>query len=305
MHSIEKLTFAVRIYAGFTSTDNMDNKTIQQKLNRELVDLYSNDEIRAFLFWILPHIQTTQTDKDAELDRIILELKTGKPIQYIFEIAFFGSLELKVTPNTLIPRPETEELCDLINRHFKIPSNNNSLSGQQSAVINGIDLGTGSGCIPIFLLTENPNWKFTAVDISQSAIDVANFNATNHKVSERFTANAQDVLGSFELPSNIQLLVSNPPYISELERESMSSRVLEFEPQNALFTPNQDPLQFYKKIAELLDSSATQQLSIWLEINQYYSEEIKSVFIPLGETEILNDLSGNPRFLHCEMTKII
>ena len=98
----------------------MDNQTIQQKLNTELVGQYSKDEIRAFLFWILPQIQNTQTDKEAELNRIILELKTGKPIQYIFEIAFFGSLELKVTPNTLIPRPETEELCDLINRHFKI-----------------------------------------------------------------------------------------------------------------------------------------------------------------------------------------
>jgi len=283
----------------------MDNQTILKKLNTELVDQFSSDEIRAFLFWITPYLNSMAADQETELHKIIAQLKTGKPIQYIFELAFFGNLELKVTPQTLIPRPETEELCDFINKYFRNHSIRNQYSRQEPATIHGIDLGTGSGCIPIFLLTENPNWKFAAVDISKSAIEVANFNANKHRVSDRFTANVQDVLGAFELPSNIQLLVSNPPYISELERESMSARVLEFEPQNALFTPNQDPLQFYKKIAELVSSSAIQQLSIWLEINQYYPEEIKSLFIPLGKTEILNDLSGNPRFLHCETTKTI
>jgi len=278
----------------------MNDQTIQERLNIELSEFYSHEEIRAFLFWILPHIHSAQTNKESKLDRIITELKSGKPIQYIFEIAFFGHLELKVTPQTLIPRPETEELCDNISKHFS-----HWPVEKQTDTITGIDLGTGSGCIPIFLLTQNPNWKFTGVDISPSALQVANFNAINQGVSERFIAVEQDILNAFELPSNIQLLVSNPPYISESEREYMSDRVLKFEPKNALFTPNKDPLQFYKKIAELVPSSAIQQLSIWLEMNQYYSEEIKLLFSPLGDTEILNDLSGNPRFLHCEITKSI
>ncbi|MEI8101627.1 MAG: HemK/PrmC family methyltransferase, partial [Bacteroidota bacterium] len=248
----------------------------------------------------LPHIQTTQTDQKTELNRIIEELKTGKPIQYIFEIAFFGHLELKVTRDTLIPRPETEELCDLIHLHFS-----NLPTGLNSSAINGIDIGTGSGCIPILLLAKNSNWHFSGVDISSKALEVANFNANKYGVSDRFTVIEQDILKTLTLAPTIQLLVSNPPYISESEREFMSDRVLEFEPQSALFTPNKDPLQFYKKIAELIPSSAIQQLSIWLEINQYYSEEIKFLFSPLGNTEILNDLSGNPRFLNCEISKSI
>jgi release factor glutamine methyltransferase len=283
----------------------MDNASIQQKLNAELVNYYNTDEIRAFLFWILPHLEAQQTHKEEELNRIIVELQTGKPIQYITGIAFFGKLELKVTPSTLIPRPETEELCEMIHRHFKQLSNPNQTDGCPSKPIHGIDLGTGSGCIPIYLLTENPNWNFTGVDISESAIEIANVNARNYHVSDRFTTSVDDVLGTFSLPSNIQLLVSNPPYISAMEKESMLARVLEFEPHSALFTTDQDPLQFYKKIAELVSSSAIQQLSIWLEINQYYPKEIQSLFNPLGETQILKDISGNPRFLHCEMKKVI
>jgi len=278
----------------------MNDQTIQAQLDAELITYYNRDEIRAFLFWILPHIQTTQTDQKTELNRIIEELKTGKPIQYIFEIAFFGHLELKVTRDTLIPRPETEELCDLIHLHFS-----NLPTGLNSSAINGIDIGTGSGCIPILLLAKNSNWHFSGVDISSKALEVANFNANKYGVSDRFTVIEQDILKTLTLAPTIQLLVSNPPYISESEREFMSDRVLEFEPQSALFTPNNDPLQFYKKIAELLASSAIQQLSIWLEINQYYSEEIKLLFSPLGNTEILNDISGNPRFLHCEISKSI
>ena len=278
----------------------MNDQTIQAQLDAELITYYNRDEIRAFLFWILPHLQTTQTDQKTELNRIIEELKTGKPIQYIFEIAFFGHLELKVTQDTLIPRPETEELCDLIHRHFS-----NLPMGLNSAGINGIDIGTGSGCIPILLLAKNSNWHFSGVDISSKALEVANFNANKYGVSDRFTVIGQDILETHTLAPDIQLLVSNPPYISESEREFMSDRVLEFEPQSALFTPNKDPLQFYKKIAELIPSSAIQQLSIWLEINQYYSEEIKLLFSPLGNTEILNDISGNPRFLHCEISKSI
>jgi release factor glutamine methyltransferase len=278
----------------------MNDQTIQAQLSTELITHYNRDEIRSFLFWVLPHIHSTQGNKQAELYRIIEELKTGKPIQYIFEIAFFGHLELKVTQDTLIPRPETEELCDLIHRHYS-----NLPTGLNSSTINGIDLGTGSGCIPILLLAKNLNWHFTGVDISSRALAVANFNANKHGVLDRFTTVERDILETLELTPNIQLLVSNPPYISESERELMSDRVLEFEPQSALFTPNKDPLQFYKKIAELLPSSAIQQLSIWLEINQYYSEEIKLLFSPLGNTEILSDISGNPRFLHCEILKSI
>jgi len=278
----------------------MNDQTIQAQLDAELITHYNRDEIRAFLFWILPHIQTTQTNQKTELNRIIEELKTGKPIQYIFEIAFFGHLELKVTRDTLIPRPETEELCDLIHLHFS-----NLPTGLNSSAVNGIDIGTGSGCIPILLLAKNSNWHFSGVDISSKALEVANFNANKYGVSDRFTVIEQDILKTLTLAPTIQLLVSNPPYISESEREFMSDRVLEFEPQSALFTPNKDPLQFYKKIVELIPSSAIQQLSIWLEINQYYSEEIKFLFSPLGNTEILNDLSGNPRFLHCEISKSI
>jgi release factor glutamine methyltransferase len=277
----------------------MNNQSIQEIIHLELKEYFTHDELRAFLFWILPHFQSNPQYSIDELHRIIDELKSGKPIQYIFQIAFFGQLELKVTPDTLIPRPETEELCDLICSHFNKSEGLNSMSR-----IKGIDLGTGSGCIPMYLLTENKNWQFTGIDISEGALNIANFNAKKLGVGDRFSSSNENILHGFSLPSDIQLLVSNPPYISELERGQMSERVLMFEPEQALFTPSQDPLEFYKKIAELVPSSAIHTLSIWLEINQYFDKEIKALFSTLGDTEILNDISGNPRFLHCEYRKL-
>ena len=245
-------------------------------------------------------VKDIEDDQYREIEKIVEKRVRRIPLQHILGEQGFRRLVLNVGPGVFIPRPETEELCDLIHRHFSnLPTDINSLA------INGIDLGTGSGCIPILLLAKNSNWHFAGVDISSKALEVANFNANKHGVLDRFTAIEQDILETLTLTPNIQLLVSNPPYISESEREFMSGRVLEFEPQSALFTPNNDPLQFYKKIAEMLASSAIQQLSIWLEINQYYSEEIKLLFSPLGNTEILNDISGNPRFLHCEISKSI
>ena len=277
----------------------MNQQTIQEQIHAELKEHFNPDEIRAFLFWILPHFQSSPQLSEMELLEIINELKSGKPIQYIFGTAFFGDLEIEVTKDTLIPRPETEELCDLICMHFKGLRNNSP-----QTPVKGIDLGTGSGCIPVYLLEKNKNWQFVGVDISQGALSVAQINAKKYGVEARFVGVQQDILKEFNLPEDIQLLVSNPPYIALSEKNQMTDRVLKFEPQQALFTPSRDPLEFYKKIAELILSSAIQNLSIWLEINQYYPEEIKGLFIEFGETEILNDISGNPRFLHCEIKNL-
>jgi release factor glutamine methyltransferase len=232
-----------------------------------------------------------------EIDFICSELLSGKPIQYILEAAFFGHLTLKVNPSTLIPRPETEELCVLICEYYQ-----NQQIGT-SKELNGIDIGTGSGCIPIYLLDKHPNWTFTAMDISEDALDIAAENAIHVGVNERLSLQVCDFLSLSSLPENLQLIISNPPYITQSEKNAMHNNVLDHEPHVALFTPEADPLIFYRHIANLTKKSPrnpAEPLHIWLEINQYLGTETLDLFQFCDSAELLSDLSGNPRFIHAQ-----
>jgi release factor glutamine methyltransferase len=274
----------------------MQKSMIQSLITQKLSAHFSADEISAFGFWLLPHCETLSEEQiPAELDIVCAELIKKTPIQYIFETAFFGPLTLKVSPATLIPRPETEELCHLILQDYKKQQTPNDVS------IRGLDIGTGSGCIPMYLLHHQPSWTFTAVDVSEDALDIAAENAFHIGVQERIELRHSDFLQWESIPEHIDLLISNPPYVRLEEAEQMDENVLNHEPHLALFTPENDPLIFYRKLATLAEKdchSRSTPLHIWLEINQYLSEETRALFCHFAEAEVIRDLSNNPRFIH-------
>lgn len=274
----------------------MEPQSIKNHLVQSLSHQFSMDEINAFGFWVIPHCQSLgEQEAFNTLNEVCEKLLSNIPIQYIFEAAFFGPLTLKVTPATLIPRPETEELCYLIGKQSADMSESNGPN------IRGLDIGTGSGCIPLYLLHDNPSWTFTAVDISEDALDIAAENAFHVGVQSRIQLQCSDVLLWTEFPSDIDLLVSNPPYVKLDEAANMDSRVLQHEPHSALFTPENDPLIFYRKLAELCDAERHRRstpLYIWLEINQYLAEETRALFTPFASAEVVRDLSNNPRFVY-------
>jgi release factor glutamine methyltransferase len=276
----------------------MNPNQVKSILNEKLSRQFNPSEIHAFGFWILPHLESVvEALQPKEIDFICTELLSGKPIQYILEAAFFGHLTLKVNPSTLIPRPETEELCVLICEYYQ-----NQQIGT-SKELHGIDIGTGSGCIPIYLLDKHPNWTFTAMDISEDALDIAAENAIHVGVNERLSLQVCDFLSLSSLPENLQLIVSNPPYITQSEKNAMHNNVLDHEPHVALFTPEADPLIFYRHIANLTKKSPrnpAEPLHIWLEINQYLGTETLALFQFCDSAELLSDLSGNPRFIHAQ-----
>ena len=276
----------------------MNPNQVKSILNEKLSKQFNPSEIHAFGFWILPHLESVlEALQPKEIDFICSELLSGKPIQYILEAAFFGHLTLKVNPSTLIPRPETEELCVLICEYYQ-----NQQIGT-SKELHGIDIGTGSGCIPIYLLDKHPNWTFTAMDISEDALDIAAENAIHVGVNERLSLQVCDFLSLSILPENLQLIVSNPPYITQSEKNAMHNNVLDHEPHVALFTPEADPLIFYRHIANLTKKSPrnpAEPLHIWLEINQYLGTETLDLFQFCDSAELLSDLSGNPRFIHAQ-----
>lgn len=246
-------------------------------LRLKLQHQYSTDEING----IFLHLNDYQGN--ISLDEISARLHQFEPIQYITQRAYFHRYTFHVNKHTLIPRPETEELCELIlNEHPNTPKHI-------------IDLGTGSGCIPITLLKERPTWTAMGLDISNDALHVARDNAESLEVSNRLKFQLGDILKLHLLPK-ADIWISNPPYISIQEKSSLSNKVTLHEPHSALFA-GEDPLIFYKKMATLF-SEHTPSGEFWFEINQFLWQETLAVFNSLKlEAKKIEDFSGNPRFI--------
>ena len=218
-----------------------------------------------------------------EIDKQLTLLNTQKPLQYILGLAPFYNIDIKVNEHTLIPRPETEELVHLI------------LEENKEDALNVLDIGTGSGCIPVTLLKNRPQWSALGLDIDEKAIKIAQLNAKQLKISSRLTFKKVDVLKeNFEL-ENISILVSKPPYIDESEKAMMSKTVLEFEPEKALFTLTEDPLIFYKRIASAMEFQKYKRKA-YFEINPIYAEEIIDIFKSFNPT-LSKDMQQKNRFL--------
>ena len=223
-----------------------------------------------------------------ELQNIINELKTGKPYQQILGETEFYGLKFFVDEHVLIPRPETEELLELAIEKIKAGS-------RKSEVFKILDIGTGSGIIPIVLKKYFPEAKISAIDFSENALKTAQRNADLHQVEIKFIH--QDYLQE-NLTEVYDFIISNPPYIGIEEEDEIAYSVKEFEPQMALFSPTSNALIFYEKIANDCKNHLTENGLVFLEINQKLGKETLELFTDvLSEVELMKDLSGNERFV--------
>jgi release factor glutamine methyltransferase len=220
-------------------------------------------------------------------NRMVEELKQGRPLQYIVGEAWFYKYPFKVNEAVLIPRPETEELVEWI------------LSCIVKTNLSLLDIGTGSGCIPITIKKEKPETHITSLDISRQALAIAEENARQLNTEIKFLT--LDFLNesSWVDLNKYDLIVSNPPYIPVNEKETLSVNVRNHEPHQALFVPGNQPLLFYEKIAKFGKEYLNDQGLIFLELHQDYAYETKKLFEEFGykNVELRKDISGNDRML--------
>lgn len=220
---------------------------------------------------------------------VLQRLAEGEPYQYIIgQVEFYGC-KLKVDKRVLIPRPETEELCELV-------LNENNRTEQ----LHVIDLGTGSGCIPIALKSKAPAWKVDAVEVDEGALALAKENATLNNLEIGF--HQVDLLSTYKLPlSTYDLIVSNPPYIAQKEAVDILDNVLVHEPHLALFIADDDPLLFYRKMLDIGQHSLAKGGKFYFEFNEQYGAEMQELMEEKGYSDIriVKDLSGKDRFAMC------
>ena len=279
-------------------------KSIVKEIATRLQAVYPADEAEALAWWIMEEstgLSRTQlqigckgTTNFSNLQEQIDRLLHFEPIQYIFGHTLWAGLDLKVTPATLIPRPETAELVEQIDRFAQREKAALLAKGSPVRVL---DIGTGSGCIAIALKKHHPEWDVTGIDLSAEAIEVAKENAVRNEADVTFLT--ADVFDSSGFNGHFfDLVVSNPPYICESEKNSMRRNVLDFEPASALFVPDEDPLLFYRRIASL-------RLGFFLffEINEHFPDEIERLLRQNNYTDIqiTNDIYGKPRIIEGRM----
>ena len=303
-----------------------------EELWHRLTHIYDAGEARAIVRWVLDvrfglswtdilcgKVTELSAHDQTELEKIMQRLEKGEPVQYIIGVADFFGRQFHVAPGVLIPRPETEELCRWIlasDKHGltrtvrEIPHQSDAKvrvsPSQSDAKI--LDIGTGSGCIAITLALELPDAKVTAWDISDDALRIAADNAKS--LGANVTFEHCDVLNispsSFLVPpsSKYSLIVSNPPYICEKEKSTMECNVLEHEPHLALFVPDDDPLLFYRAIAQYAIEALKPQGSLFFELNPLYADDLAQMLRMMSyhDISIRQDQFGNPRFL--KATKI-
>jgi release factor glutamine methyltransferase len=274
-------------------------KDIRFYLSRELTGVYNETEIRVLADIIIKTVTgTTKLSqlydngylikaKDAEkIIWITGELKTGKPIQYILGETTYYNCTIKVSSSTLIPRPETEELVDLIIRE------NKGYNG------NILDFGSGSGCIAIALATNLPLAKLTGIEISDDAIRIAQENAFLNNVKASFI---QGNIFAFDNDSvsKAGIIVSNPPYVRNSEKSLMAKNVLDFEPHLALFVTDSDPLIYYKTIINLAEKLLLPQGRLYFEINEVMGRSLIQLFesYDYSEIEIVHDINDKERII--------
>lgn len=241
-------------------------------------DLYASKDM---------NFSTNQAEK---LEVIITRLRANEPLQYILGNCYFCGLDFHVEPGVLIPRPETAELVEWIISDRK----------DSDSPIRILDIGTGSGCISISLAKNLPKSEVHAWDISEDAIRIASGNANRLDANVRFLQT--DVLGQIPTDTMMNVIVSNPPYITEAERTDMDANVTDWEPDTALFVPDNTPLLFYERIADIGKQILTPDGTLYFEINQRFGTETVEMLRPKGyrNVELRKDLSGNDRMIKAE-----
>lgn len=284
---------------------------------KELSPVYDEQEIESFFYLVLESFHHKKRidlalNPEMEMDAlqllrwesVLAELQKQKPIQYILGETEFYGLPFLVNENTLIPRPETEELVDLIIK-------NEGRGKREEGRVSIVDIGTGSGCIAISLAKNILNAEVFAIDISEKALATAQKNAEINTVKVNFInvdiLNSNDLeqlaTSNFQLPAKFDIIVSNPPYVRNLEKAEIKPNVLEYEPHLALFVEDTDALLFYRKIAQLAKKNLSLNGTLYFEINQYLGKETVQLLEDLGfsSIELKKDIYGNDRMISASL----
>ena len=273
-----------------------ENRTV---LTKELKNVYDSDELKNIIELVIEHItKMTRAEQVKnkvpyltctqleDLDEITERLKKNEPVQYVLGEAWFAGMKFKVNKNVLIPRPETEELVDWIVKEI-------------NAQCSIMDIGTGSGCIPITLKKKLPQATVSAIDVCSEALFTATENAIQLNADMDFLLldfldeEKWKELGQYEI------IVSNPPYVKLSEINAMHERVKEFEPHLALFVPDDDALLFYKKLACFAAKHLKADGSLFVEINEALGEQVVTIFRSAGlaNIELRKDMQGKDRMI--------
>jgi release factor glutamine methyltransferase len=281
-------------------------KKISDEFHQQLDAGYGREEIMQFVYLLFeewmgwPRIKVHTESSYLMNDEMVVrfrdalgQLRKNRPIQYIIGVTDFLDAKILVREGVLIPRPETEELTAMILR---------DLRHRQYENLSLLDIGTGSGCIPVAVKRQMPGMDVSAMDISAQALQVAKENSTLNGGTIHFIQT--DILdrNSWKNFPAYNTIVSNPPYIPESERLSMNPNVVEFEPHDALFVPDDDPLLFYKAIAEFSFLHLLRPGSLYLEINERFGKEVVEILLSTGfeKAQVLKDIHGKDRFIRAE-----
>ena len=279
----------------------MTARQIFDTVMNALEPVYGKDEAQGMAFLLLEHLgvmktavlarQPMQTDT-AILEKWVKRLRNHEPIQYVLGEAHFYKRTFKVSEAVLIPRPETEELAAWIIADYTYSS-----SGNQPTKPVLLDIGTGSGCLAVTLAKEIQDSMVFALDISAEALRIAAENARLNQA--KITFMEQDILNEFAFEPELDVVVSNPPYVTDSEKSGMSLNVLNFEPHQALFVPDEKPQLFYSRLAQLSRNLLKTGGNCYLELNPNFAFETAALFDKQGfsKVEIRKDLSGKNRML--------
>ena len=285
-----------------------------QQLRTALTAVHETSEAEAMAALVVEHVgkkkihqlkqEVVGTEEAAQIDQILQQLLTHRPLQYVLNEAWFYGLKFEVNESVLIPRPETEELVDWIVkdvRSKKYEVRSAPLTTHHSP-LTLLDIGTGSGCIPIALKKNLPATDVSAIDVCSEALHTATTNAVNNETEINFQL--LDFLdeSKWNELSKYDIIVSNPPYIKTTEARSMSKHVLAFEPHKALFVPDEDALLFYRKIAGFALQHLQPNGAVYVEINQRLGNETVALFQQKGfAVELKKDMSGNERMVKASL----
>ncbi len=281
----------------------MSLQALKQTIKQALANDYESIELNSLLAILFEHftgwnqiqqVLNKEEKLSPQMESAILEavefLKKGKPIQYITGKAWFMGNEFLVNEHVLIPRPETEELVDWVIEYATI----------KNKALQILDIGTGSGCIPISLKLALPNCTITGLDISDTALPVAKQNAS--MLSADISWLQEDILDTTYLPNNYDIIISNPPYIPFKENVNMQVQVKNFEPNIALFVTNEDPLIFYRVIARLGKQYLSPNGQLFFEMHYDQGKALLSLFDEIGyHAELKQDMFGKDRMLRASL----
>jgi release factor glutamine methyltransferase len=280
----------------------MKIKEYRTQFIQALTPMYGEGEAESFFYLILEEKQQLKridlalqsdlvfSDEEIVVWNLILEqLKLEIPIQYLLGKTSFYGLDFEVNANVLIPRPETEELVDWII--------SNNKTAEQSKSLKILDIGTGSGCIAVSLAKNILNAQVFAIDVSEKALATAKKNAEFNDVKVTFIE--QNILETLDLGQEFDVIVSNPPYVRDLEKQEIKKNVLDNEPHLALFVEDNDALVFYRKIGELAQKNLSNTGQLYFEINQYLGNEMISLLNELNfkNVELRKDIYQNDRMM--------